>query len=151
LKNYATKCPHKNESKKISRGETSETLASKFKIDFTLIICMVSTIMRILWYLDLGASFHMTGCREFFSDLEENYLQMHIDMGNEGRYTTIDVDTITFQRESRSPLTLKDVMLVPCLKKNIIYVVVLEDHGYDVIFNKGKEFLRHNHWIGEAY
>ena len=34
-------------------------------------------------------------------------------------------------------------MFVVGLKKNLIYVVVLEDRGYDVIFNKGKTFLRH--------
>ena len=34
-------------------------------------------------------------------------------------------------------------MFVPSLKKNLIFVAVLEDHGYDVIFNKVKEFLRH--------
>jgi len=53
------------------------------------------------------------------------------------------IGTVTFQRESSSPLRLKDVMFVLSLKKNIVSVVVLEDHGYDVIFNKGKEFLRH--------
>jgi len=29
------------------------------------------------------------------------------------------------------------------LKKNLISIATLEDCGYDVIFNKGKEFLRH--------
>ena len=53
------------------------------------------------------------------------------------------IDTITFWKESSSPLRLKDVMFVSGLKKNLIFVVVLEDYGYDVIFNKGNEFLRH--------
>jgi len=34
-------------------------------------------------------------------------------------------------------------MFILSLKKNIIFVVVLEDFRYDVIFNNGKEFLRH--------
>jgi len=34
-------------------------------------------------------------------------------------------------------------MLVPVLKKNLVSIMVLEDHGYDVIFNKRKDFLRH--------
>lgn len=34
-------------------------------------------------------------------------------------------------------------MFVPGLKKNLNSVVVLEDRGYDVIFSKGKSFLRH--------
>ena len=38
---------------------------------------------------------------------------------------------------------LKDVMHGPGLKKNLVSVAMLEDRGYDVIFNDGKTFLRH--------
>jgi len=34
-------------------------------------------------------------------------------------------------------------MYVPRLKKNSVYVSMLEDRGYDVIFSKGKVFLQH--------
>ena len=34
-------------------------------------------------------------------------------------------------------------MFVPGLNKNLIFVVILEDRGYDVILSKGKDFLRH--------
>lgn len=44
--------------------------------------------------------------------------------------------------ELGSPFRLKDVIFVPSLKKNLIVVVVFKGHGYDVIFSKGKEFLR---------
>lgn len=68
---------------------------------------------------------------------------MHIKMGDDGWYNATGTDTVTFEREKASPLHLKDVMFVPGLKKNLIFVVVLEDHGYDVIFSKGKAFLIH--------
>jgi len=64
-------------------------------------------------------------------------------MGDDGRYRETKIGTVTFQREWGSPLRLKDVMFIQCLKKNIVSVTVLEDRGYDVIFNKGKEILRH--------
>jgi len=54
-----------------------------------------------------------------------------------------EIGIVTFKRELGSPLHLKDVMFVPGLKKHLISVEVLEDRGYDVIFNKGKAFLRH--------
>ena len=41
--------------------------------------------MGSVWYLDSGASFHMTGDKELFSDLEKKDLQMHIEMGDDGR------------------------------------------------------------------
>ena len=34
-------------------------------------------------------------------------------------------------------------MYVPGLKKNLVLVSMLEDHGYDVIFSKGKAFIDH--------
>ena len=50
---------------------------------------------------------------------------------------------LLFHRESGSPLTLKDVMYVPCPKKNLVLVAMLEDRGYNVIFSKGKGFLHY--------
>lgn len=64
-------------------------------------------------------------------------------MTDDGRYNVTGIGTVTFQREFVSPLTLKDVMYVSSLKKSLISVCMLEDHGYDVIFRKGKDFLRH--------
>jgi hypothetical protein len=52
-----------------------------------------------------------------------------------------DIGTITFQRESGKPFQLKDVMHVPGLKKNMVSVAMLEDGGYDDVFNDGKAFL----------
>ena len=68
---------------------------------------------------------------------------MHIELRDEKRYSDTEIGTITFKSESKSPLCLKYVMFVLGPKKNLIFKEVLEDHGYDVIFNKGKPFLRH--------
>ena len=68
---------------------------------------------------------------------------MHIELGYEKRYNATRIGTLTFYMELGSPFHLKDDMLVPGLNKNLISTAVLEDHGYDVIFSKGKAFLRH--------
>jgi len=85
----------------------------------------------------------MTGDKSLFSALEEKDLKMHIEMGDDGRYSVSVVGTVTFEREHGAPLTLTDVKYVPGLKKNLIAVTMLEDKGYDVAFSKGKAFLRH--------
>ena len=77
----------------------------------------------------------MTGDKELFSDLEEKDLQMHIEMGDNGRYSATGIGTITFERESGKPFLLKDVMHVLGLKKNLVSVAMLEDRGYDVVLN----------------
>lgn len=61
---------------------------------------------------------------------------MNIDMGDDGRHNVTDIGTITFQMESSSPLRITDVMYVPGLKNNLVFVTVLEDHGYNEIFSK---------------
>ena len=139
----ATNCPQKKKNKKAAGVATGEALASQFELDFSLIACLVSSSMGSVWYLDSGASFHMMGDKELFSDLEEKYLQMHIEMGEDGRYSATNIGTTTFERESGKPFLLKDVMHVPGLKKNLVSVAMLEDKGYDAVFSDGKAFLRH--------
>jgi len=77
--------------------------------------------MGRVWHLDSGASFHMMGNKEFFTNSEEKDLQMHIQMGDDGRYSATNIDIVTFHRESSSPLTLKYAMYVMGLKKNFSF------------------------------
>ena len=99
--------------------------------------------MPLILFLYSGASFHMTSDKDLFNELEEKNLKMHIEMGHDGKYSFIRVGTINFQREHVAPLTLKNIMHVPGLTKNLVSIAMLEDRGYDVIFSKGKAFLRH--------
>eukprot|EP00253_Pinus_taeda_P022012 PITA_22012 len=117
---YATNCPEKKSKKGSSKGSYG-----------------------CVWYLDSGASFHMTDDKNLFNTLEEKDLQMHIKMGDDGKYRVSSEGTIVFQREHGAPLTLTNVKYVPSLKKNLVSVTMLEDKGYDVVFSKGKAFLRH--------
>eukprot|EP00253_Pinus_taeda_P009967 PITA_09967 len=118
---YATKCLHNKVDMKPSGEVEIGDLSSKFELDFTLIACMVSSVMGSVGYLDIGASFYMTDNKDFFSDLEEKDLHMDIEMGDDGRYSMTNIG----------------------LKKNLVSVAMLEDHGYDVIFSKGKAFICH--------
>lgn len=118
-----------------------------------MIACMAITVMGSVWFLDSGASFHMTGSKAFFSSLEEKDLRMHIELGDDGRYSTKRIGIVTFKRYLGSHLHLKCIKHAPRMKKNLIFVVALEDCVYDVVFNKGKASLRHVaiekvKWIG---
>ena len=68
---------------------------------------------------------------------------MHIEMGDDVRYSVTRIGTITFEREFGNPFLLKNVMHVPGLNNSLVSVAMLEDKGYDVVFSEGKAFLRH--------
>lgn len=104
---------------------------------------MSNTVMGCMWYLGKGSSLHMMDNRDIFNDLEEKDLQQNIEFRDDERYNATNIGTITFQRESGSPLILADVLYVLGLRKNLFSVVILEDRGYDVIFRKEKMFRRH--------
>lgn len=146
---YATNCLQKKKNKQAAGSALGEALASQFQLDFLLITCLVSSVMGSVWFLDNGAPFYMTGDRDLFSDLDEKDLGVHIEIGDDGRYSETGIDTISFVRESGKPFVLKEVMHVLGLKKNLISVAMLEDKGYDVVFSEGKAFLR-NKTTGET-
>jgi len=124
LGHFATNCPLKKSKKTSLEGAVGEALASQFKLEFTLIVCMVSSTMGSVWHLDSEASFHMTGDKEFFNDLEEKDIQMHNERGDDGRYSAIEFYMVIFQRDKGDPLTLRDVMHVPGLNKNLVSVTM---------------------------
>jgi len=140
---FAINCPLKKSKKGSLEGSEGEALASQFELDFTLIACMVSSMVGCGGFLDSGASIHMNGDRGLFSTLEEKDLQILIEMGNDEKYSVLGVGMVAFQREHGARITLTDVKYVPGLKKNLVSIVMLEDRGYDVVSSKGKFFLRH--------
>eukprot|EP00253_Pinus_taeda_P004315 PITA_04315 len=143
MEHYATICPLKKSKKGSTKGSEGEALASQFEMDFTLITCMVSSMVGCVWYLDSGDSFHMTGDKSLFSTLEEKDLKMRIEMGDDGKYNVSGVGTVAFQREHGAPFTLTDMKYVLGLKNKLVSGAMLEDKGYNVVFSKGKAFLRH--------
>jgi len=140
---YTTNCPLKKSKKGSKEGSKGEALASQFELDITFNACMVSLMMGCGWFLDNGASFHMTGDKSLFSTLQEKYLKVLITMGNDEKYSVSGVGTVSFQREHGVRITLTDVKYVPGLKKNLVTIAMLEDKGYDLVLSKGKVFLRH--------
>ena len=75
FRHYATKFPHRKARKKdLVVAIEGEALASQFELDFTLIACIVRTMIGRIWYLDSDSSFHMMRNIEIFSDLEEKDL-----------------------------------------------------------------------------
>ena len=89
------------------------------------------------WYIDSGASSHMTSAQEMFSKLSQTKTDVEVVLGDDSTVRVVGRGTITFQRESMSPMVLRDVLYVPGLKKNLVSVSMIEDQGLGVSFLDG--------------
>jgi hypothetical protein len=78
-----------------------------------------------IWYIDSGASSHMTGVREDFSDLRDTKFRMEISLGDDTLVRVVGIGTVTFQRDNMPPISFRAFLYVPGLKKNLISVSTL--------------------------
>ena len=79
----------------------------------------------------------MTGAREMFSELSQTETDVEDVLGDDSAVRFVGHGTITFQRESMSPMVLRDVLYVPGLKKNLVSVSMIKDQGLQVSFLDG--------------
>ena len=63
-------------------------------------------------------------------------------MGDDARYAVKGAGATSFQLDSGKTLRMRDVLLVPGMTSNLIAVSTLEDEGYDVIFSRGRIFIK---------
>jgi hypothetical protein len=84
----------------------------------------------------------MTGCKEFFTRLQEGGVNLVIELRDDRHYKAQGVGTVSFQMESGKPLWFADVLYVQGLTKNLISVSALENKGYEVSFCKGRVIVR---------
>ena len=89
-----------------------------------------------VWYIDSGASHHMTGVREHLTDLTQ-IGDLEVVLGDDRVVKAIGSGIISFQRESQPPMLLRDFLYVHGLKKNLISVSTTEERGYEVLFHDG--------------
>ena len=80
-----------------------------------------------IYIIDNEALSHMTGAREMFSELSQTETDVEVVLGDDSTVRAVGRGTITFQRESLSPMLLQDVLYVPGPKKNLVLVSMIED------------------------
>eukprot|EP00253_Pinus_taeda_P031557 PITA_31557 len=141
---YATTCTERKNKRKKGTAASAEVeqFASQFDLDFAFITSAFSrSTSSDVWYINSGASRHMTGAREFFSEFAERALDIEIVLRDDRTVRVVGVGTMTFEREYLPPLKVMNVLYVLGIKKNLISVSSMEEKGFHVTFSGGQE-----HW-----
>jgi hypothetical protein len=66
---------------------------------------------------------------DYLSNLQEGDMDLVIEMGNNAKCQVAHHGIMTFQRESRKPLMVRDVIYVIFMTKNLTSVSTLENIG----------------------
>jgi hypothetical protein len=119
-----------------------EELAKKFVDEFLLVSHLSeSTIREGAWFLDSGATKHMTRTREVFESLTKWDFDLHVRIGDQSQHAMKGVRIVPFRMESGGVLRVQDVLWVPKLRCNMLSVSSIEQIGFKVVFRKGKALL----------
>ena len=98
------------------------------------------------WYIDNGASWHMMGIRECFSDYREEKMNFQITMGNKAKCTPVGRGTIVFQTETGERFRATNVLHVLGLGMNLLFMLQLQGKGHDIFFIKEKVYVKNVSW-----
>lgn len=96
--------------------------------------CMTTHVADLDWYFDSGASEHITSCKKFFVSLQDAPKGGHGVCENNASYPIIGVGNIELAAVNGGVVTLKNVLYVPGIKKNLISVPTISSLGLHVHF-----------------
>ena len=76
----------------------------------------------------------MTGHREALTSYKKKKFTTQVELGDDSTYKLEGVGSTSLQLDSGMVLHIDDVLYVPGLNKNLLFVAGLEDKGYKVLF-----------------
>jgi hypothetical protein len=94
---YVGQCPNRKKPGGTATTTDEEEFQEQFERECAFLICctLVETTPNI-WYIYSGASSHMTGVREHFTDLRDREVKMEFALGDDTIVRVAGRGTITF-------------------------------------------------------
>ncbi|KAG8388967.1 hypothetical protein BUALT_Bualt02G0180300 [Buddleja alternifolia] len=99
--------------------------------------CVSSSCQETDWFIDSGASYHITPHRDIFISYTSGNFG-RVRMANHGVTEVIGMGNINLETDTRCRLILRDVRHIPDIRLNIISTGKLDDDSYVNNFGEGK-------------
>jgi hypothetical protein len=92
---YAAQCLNKKKKQTVASAMVEE-FSAKFDKEFSLVVCLsMKTTHYDMWYIDSGASHHMTGVHEHLTDLTQ-IGDVEVVLGDDRVVKAIGCGTVSF-------------------------------------------------------
>jgi hypothetical protein len=91
--------------------------------------------------MDSGASKHMTKFRSSLMKLTKKSSSLQVELGDDSRHAVKGIREASYQLDSCNSISIKDVLFVQGLNKNLLSISALEDKGFRVAFVDGQVLL----------
>jgi hypothetical protein len=115
--------------------DTQDTNQKGFLNERKVIPKMQGT-QNIAWYLDTGASNHMTGCREKFAELDTKVIGS-VKFGDGSIVEICVKGSVLFECQNGEHRILTEVYYIPHLRSNIISIGQLDEYGCKMLVEDG--------------
>uniref|UniRef100_A0A2N9FQW6 CCHC-type domain-containing protein n=1 Tax=Fagus sylvatica TaxID=28930 RepID=A0A2N9FQW6_FAGSY len=127
---YKINCPLNKRSK--NKGK---------EIAMTITEALVIESPSTSWWVDSAATRHIARNCELFVDLKEKQLGEHrVYMGNNTYSNVLGERRCKFSIGD-SVIVLNNVLYVPSIRRNLIFVLVLDEKGFEVKMKSGRVFI----------
>ncbi|KAK1417487.1 hypothetical protein QVD17_26616 [Tagetes erecta] len=127
---FRSQCPKPSTSK-----EKKEVNAATDDSDDALICCVENSTES--WIMDSGASFHATSSTKTMRNLRTGNFGK-VRLANNHTLDITGMGDIDLKTPLGTSWTLKNVRVIPSLRKKLISIGQLDDQGYDVKFGGGQ-------------
>ena len=94
-----------------------------------------------IWYVDLGASNHMTYHQNWFSEMKEPSKPGYVEIGDDTMHPIEHVGDVPLTLEDGKEKYMFDVLHVPTITKNLVSVGQMVEQGLQVRFNEHGCFI----------
>jgi uncharacterized cupin superfamily protein len=94
-----------------------------------------------VWYVDSGASNHMTSHGEWFRDTKDLKTSRFVETCDDTTHPITQIGKVPLSMQDGQTKYLKDVLHVPNITKNLVSVCQMGEQGLQVIFNPNGCFV----------